>query len=170
MTKNAHPLTPTAIRSFFSYILAHPGEPIRSVINLYGGPGSAINAPPSNSTAFAHRDAMWVFENFGIDTSTTNTSNPIESPSSNFDPNTIALVEGLNAAVEDAQPDGDFSAYLNYIDPELDATTAARLYYGAETYNRLLELKREFDPGFVLWNPQAVGNSLALEDQEEMYN
>lgn len=168
MTKNAHPLTPTAIRNFFSYILAHPNAPFRSVIDLYGGPNSAINTPSSNSTAFAHRDAMWVFENFGIDTSTTNTSNPTESPSSNFDPNTIALVEGLNAAVEDAQPDGDFSAYLNYIDPELDATTAARLYYEAETYNRLLELKREFDPGFVFWNPQAVGNSLALEGHEEM--
>ncbi|EHL00213.1 putative 6-hydroxy-D-nicotine oxidase [Glarea lozoyensis 74030] len=155
MTKNAHPLTTAAIRSFWSYVLAHQGEPFRSVINLYGGPGSALNIPSSNSTAFARRDAMWVFENFG---DTTNGLPP-------FDPDTIALVEGLNAAVENAQPDGDFSAYLNYIDPQLDATTAARLYYGADTYNRLLELKRDFDPKFLFWNPQAVGNSLALDEE-----
>jgi len=163
MTKSAHPLTPAAIRAFWSYILAHPGEPFRSVINLYGGPNSAVNIPSSDSTAFAHRDAMWVFENFGLSIAS--------DEMLPFDPNTIALVEGLNAAVENAQPDGDFSAYLNYIDPELDATTAARLYYGPETYNRLLELKREFDPKFVFWNPQAVGNALALDgDGEENFN
>lgn len=106
---------------------------------------------------------MWVFENFGLSIAS--------DEMLPFDPNTIALVEGLNAAVENAQPDGDFSAYLNYIDPELDATTAARLYYGPETYNKLLELKREFDPKFVFWNPQAVGNALALDgDGEENFN
>ncbi|KAL2068383.1 hypothetical protein VTL71DRAFT_16481 [Oculimacula yallundae] len=155
MTKNAHPLTTASIRSFWSYVLAHQGEPFRSVINLYGGPGSAVNIPSSNATAFSRRDAMWVFENFGISTTG-------QLP---FDPNTITLVQGLVAAVENAQPDGDFSAYLNYIDPELDARTAARLYYGAETYNRLLELKWAFDPKFLFWNPQAVGNSLTLNEE-----
>lgn len=153
LTKNAHPLTTTAIRSFFSYVLTHPGAPFRSVINLYGGPGSALNIPSSSSTAYAQRDAFWVFENFGMAVNGT------------FDPNTIALVDGVVNSVTKAQPDGDFAAYLNYIDPELDAREAARLYYGAETYNRLLRLKKRFDPGFVFWNPQAVGNSRALREE-----
>jgi len=48
------------------------------------------------------------------------------------------------------------------VDPNLSAFEAARLYYGKETYDRLLALKTELDPGFVFWNPQAVGNSVAL--------
>lgn len=66
-------------------------------------------------------------------------------------------MNGLNTALTHAQPDGDFLAYGNYLDPELTQVEAAKLYYGAKTYNRLVDVKRRFDPDAVFWNPQAIG-------------
>ncbi len=153
VSKNAHPLTTTAIRAFWSYIIANRGKgPFYSIINLYGAPGSAINAPSPDSSTYSDRDALWVFQNYGY---TANSQPP-------YDPAITQLVDGLNDAVENAQPDGDFSAYLNYVDPDLSPMVAAEEYYGATTYNKLLDIKTQVDPTFVFWNPQAIGNSVAL--------
>lgn len=152
VSKQSRPLTTAAIRAFWSYMIDNKGKgPFYSIINLYGGPGSAINVPSPDASAYSDRDALWVFQNYGY--------SPDQKP---YDPSITAVVEGLNAAVENAQPDGDFSAYLNYVDPSLNPTEAAKEYYGSATYNRLLGIKAQVDPTFVFWNPQAVGNSMAL--------
>ncbi|EKD20480.1 glucooligosaccharide oxidase [Drepanopeziza brunnea f. sp. 'multigermtubi' MB_m1] len=153
VSKNARPLTTAAIRAFWAYMVDNQGKgPFYSIINLYGGPGSAINAPSPDSSAYSERDTLWVFQNYE--------STAAQQPP--YDPAAIGFVDGLNAAVENAQPDGDFSGYINYVDSDLDAMTAAEQYYGAATYNKLLDIKMQVDPTFVFWNPQAVGNSMAL--------
>lgn len=153
VTKNAKPLSTAAIRSFWSYVINHQGQgPFFSITNLYGGPGSQINIPPVHGSSFANRDAMWVIQNYGH----TGSGQPP------FDPSIITLIAGLNNATTFAQPDGDFSAYPNYVDPDLTAIEAAKLYYGPTTYNKLLKIKAEVDPDHVFWHPQAIGNSPPL--------
>ncbi|PBP23526.1 glucooligosaccharide oxidase [Diplocarpon rosae] len=153
LATNSQPLTTAAIRAFWAAVIAHQGRgPFYSIINLYGGPGSAINRPPPEAAAYSDRDALWVFQNYGY----TATGQPP------WDPATTQLIDGLNAAVERAQPEGAFAAYLNYVDPGLSPTMAAEAYYGATTYNRLLDIKMRLDPTLVFWNPQAVGNAVAL--------
>ena len=153
VVKNEEPLTTDAIRSFWSYVIANQGKgPFFSIINLYGGPNSQINVPSPNSSAYSDRGALWVFQNYGY---TINNLPP-------YDPSITPIVDGLNDAVTSAQPNGNFTAYLNYVDPNLSAVMAASLYYGSTTYDRLLSIKATVDPGFLFWNPQAVGNAPVL--------
>jgi hypothetical protein len=150
---NADPLSIAAIKSFFSYVIANTGKSsFYSIINLYGGPNSQINAPSVSSSAYSDRDALWVFQNYGY--------TPSDNPP--YDNSITPYVDGLNDAVTNAQPNGNFTAYLNYVDPDLTAMSAAELYYGSETYNRLLKIKTAIDPGAVFWNPQSIGNSPIL--------
>jgi hypothetical protein len=153
VVKNEEPLTAAAIRSFWSYIIANQGKgPFFSIINLYGGPNSQINVPTSNSSAYSDREALWVFQNYGY---TANHHPP-------YDPSITPFVDGLNDAITSAQPHGNFTGYLNYVDPDLSPIMAAELYYGADTYDRLLSIKSTVDPGFLFWNPQAVGTAPVL--------
>ncbi|KAL5117079.1 hypothetical protein ACEQ8H_005038 [Pleosporales sp. CAS-2024a] len=112
------------------------------IINLYGGPGSAINANAKKDPRFAaysDRDSLWVLQNSG----TNATSMP--------------FINGINEAIIKAQPRTRFGAYLNYIDPSYDAPTAHRVYYGDAVYARLAALKKVVDPQRVFWNPLAIG-------------
>jgi hypothetical protein len=153
VSKNDEPLSRDSIKSFWTYIINNQGQgPFYSIINLYGGPGSQINVPSPDSSAYSDRNALWVFQNYGY----TSTGLPP------FPSSTIALIDGLNNATTSVQPNSDFGAYLNYVDPDLSAYEAAELYYGPETYDKLLKIKAQVDPGFVFWNPQAIGNSPVL--------
>lgn len=121
-----------------------------SIINLYGGPDSQINAVPSTASSYSDRSNLWVFQNYARRVSSTSaaiTSSAI-----------IAFAAGLNNAITSAQPQTAFGAYANYVDPELTAAQAHSLYYDAPTYAKLNVIKNEVDPGKVFWNPQAVGN------------
>jgi hypothetical protein len=153
VVKNQEPLTTAAIRSFWSYIIANQGRgPFFSIINLYGAPNSQINVPSPDSSSYSDREALWVFQNYGY------TANHLPP----YDPSITPIVDGLNNAVTSAQPAGNFTGYLNYVDPDLSPLMAAELYYRAETYDKLLSIKADADPGFLFWNPQAVGNAPAL--------
>ncbi|KAH6613036.1 hypothetical protein C7974DRAFT_444512 [Boeremia exigua] len=153
VTREAKPLTKTALESFFTYIVDKgltTSNPWNTFISLYGGRDSQINAPSTDSAAYSHRDSLWVFQNVG--------ASPNMLPP--FSPEITAFVNGLNSALTDAQPDGDFLAYPSYLDPALTPTEAARLYYGVSAYNRVAKIKAKVDPKAVFWNPQAVGNAV----------
>jgi hypothetical protein len=155
VTRDDVPLSTAAIKGYFAEVLANQGKgptEFFGIISIYGGPGSAINAVPANTSSYSDRDSFWVIQNYG------HTRNGLPL----WNANITDLVDALNDVVIKAQPDGKFSSYVNYIDPGLTALRAAREYYGAVTYNKLLVLKREIDPGFVFWNPQAVGNAIAF--------
>jgi hypothetical protein len=143
------PFTSASLKAWFGYMLKQ-GEsapsPWFSIINLYGGVGSAINSVSASASAYADRDALWVVQNYAY---TANNALPYNKAITTF-------VNGLNAAL------GVQTAYLNYIDPELTPAQAAKAYYGAVAYDKLLGLKKTLDPGSVFWNPQSVGNADAL--------
>jgi Berberine and berberine like len=136
--------------NFFIYITSNQRQwPFFNIVDLYSGPGSAVNVPSSNSLAYSGRDALWVFKNYRR---TANSQPPFGSA-------IIGLIDGLNNAITNPQLDGDFTAYLNYAAPNLDAITAAEVYYGKETYDKLLRVKMDVDPSFLFWNPQSIGNT-----------
>lgn len=131
-------LTTTGLNAWFDYIKGATTE-YYTIVNLYGGPGSAINSKDTSFAAYSDRDSLWVFQNYGYTTSSTN------------------FINGLNNAIITAQSQTNFGAYLNYVDPSYDAATAHKLYYGDALYAKLLTLKNKVDPKNVFWNPQAIG-------------
>lgn len=152
VTKNSEPVSEAAALNFFSYMI-NKAQSISSIgswftiINIYGGFDSQINVPAVGSSAFGERDALWVIQNYGY----TSGSEP-------WNDGIGVFIDGLNEALTSSQPSGNFSAYLNYVDPELTATQAAQLYYGQDLYDNLVAIKKVVDPGGVFWNPQAIGN------------
>lgn len=148
VSKEEEPLTPASWLSYTTWMASHQGQgPWFSINNLYGGPGSAINAISPDESAYSDRNSLWVFQNYGY---TANSLPP-------WDPQITTLVDSLNDAITTPQPDGDFTAYLNYVDPDLTPADAHREYYGSDTYDVLLDLKTKYDPAAVFWNPQAIG-------------
>lgn len=113
------------------------------IINLYGGPGSQINTKDTNFAAYNDRDSLWVFQLYGFKEGAGDES--------------IPFIQGLTDSITSAAPQTHFGAYLNYVDPSLDAETAHKLYYGEDLYNRLVVQKEKYDPQEVFWNPQAIG-------------
>lgn len=134
-------LSAASLNAFYDYVKGNTGTDFYVIINLYGGPGSAINSKDTNFAAYADRDSLWVFQNWGY--------------VGRGDP--VAFINGMNNAIVNAQPQTHFGAYLNYVDASLSAATAHSLYYGEALYSRLLALKQKVDPAGVFWNPQAIG-------------
>lgn len=144
------PLTTDALNSYFGYIVSkgvNAANPWFSIFNLYGGPDSQINVPSVASSAYSDRSALWVVQHYGY---TGNTGSPFPTTSLDF-------INGLNTALETKMPNAVFGGYANYVDPSLSASQAHALYYDTTTYNKLLSIKKDVDPGLVFWNPQAIG-------------
>jgi hypothetical protein len=131
-------LTSNALNALFDYLKTAGSTEYYIIINLYGGPGSAINKKDTNFAAYNDRDSLWVLQNYGYGSA-------------------IDFVNGINDAIINAQPQTSFGAYLNYVDPTYDAATAHKLYYGDAVYSRLAALKKQVDPQSVFWHPQAIG-------------
>lgn len=65
VTHNSTPLSLGALQSFWGYVIKEgrsSAYPWFSIINLYGGPDSQINAHPVASSAYSDRDALWVIQ------------------------------------------------------------------------------------------------------------
>ncbi|KAA8619913.1 Carbohydrate-binding module family 18 protein [Pyrenophora tritici-repentis] len=131
-------LTATTLNALYDYLKTSGSVQWYIIINLYGGPGSAINAKDLDFAAYNDRESLWVLQNYG------------------YGAQSIDFVNGINKAIIDAQPQTMFGAYLNYVDPSYDAATAHKLYYGDYVYGKLASLKKRVDPKSVFWNPQAV--------------
>jgi hypothetical protein len=132
-------LTAGTLDALFDYLRTAGSVNYYLIINLYGGPGSAINSKDTRFAAYSDRNSLWVFQNYGL-----------TSASINF-------INGINNAIITAQPQTSFGAYLNYVDPSYDAATAHKLYYGDAVYSKLATLKQQVDPQGVFWHPQAIG-------------
>lgn len=133
-----------SLDAMFDYIQNTPAPTSYFVIiNLYGGPGSKINNKDDNFAAYSDRGSSYIAQLYGF--------------KENAGGESIPYINGLTNAITSAAPDTPFGAYLNYVDPSLDAATAHKLYYGEELYNRLLAVKKQVDPQSVFWNPQAIG-------------
>ncbi|KAL8905373.1 MAG: hypothetical protein Q9207_002684 [Kuettlingeria erythrocarpa] len=145
------PLTAATWTAYFEYMIktgVNAANPWFSIINLYGGPDSQINAKPSTFSAYSDRTALWVIQHYGY---TGNTAGP-------FPAGIIPFIQGLSNSITNAQPGTAFQGYSNYVDPSLTPQQAHAAYFDRATYQRLLGIKAQADPGKLFWNPQAVGN------------
>ncbi|CAL8575991.1 hypothetical protein XPA_001885 [Xanthoria parietina] len=143
--------TAATLTSYFDYVIkngVNSANPWFTIINLYGGPDSQINAKPSSFSAYSDRTALWVLQLYGY---TGNTGAP-------FPAGIIPFITGLSNSITSAQPQTVFPGYINYVDPSLTPTQAHAAYFDDATYAKLVGIKQQVDPGKVFWNPQAIGN------------
>ena len=108
------------------------GIPSPLTVVLFEPLGGAYARVDEHRTALSHRDARWAFHALSM------------WP----DPSDTALnrswTDALSAAME---PYGHGAAHPNYVSD--DAGDRVRRFYGAETYERLVAVKRRWDPNNV---------------------
>ncbi|KAI9843906.1 MAG: hypothetical protein M1837_006060 [Sclerophora amabilis] len=156
VTQETEPLKRETLESYFGYVInngRHLSSPWFTVVNLYGGADSQINTIPASSTAYPQRSSLWVFQNQGA------TSDPTQP----FPDDIIPFITNLTDSVTHAQPGAGFASAPNYVDPSLTAAQAHQLYYGDETYQRLLALKTRIDPDAVFLEPSGYRSGVELQ-------
>lgn len=143
-----HALTRHQVESLVNALFTNAKDPSARkswylLLDLFGGPNSAISEKSPSDTAFPHRDKLLLYQ---FSDGGSNGSYPPEG----FD-----LLRRFRESVTSSMADGEWGMYANYLDTQLDGDTATRLYYGGNL-ERLRALKREFDPDDVFWNPQGI--------------
>jgi len=116
------------------------------LIDLHGGPTSAITAVPDSDTSYAHRNALLKYEFYDRVYSGS-------YPSNGFD-----FLNGWVAAITETMEDTQYSPfgmYYNYADTSL-SSSEAHSHYWLGHYAKLKTVKRSYDPTSVFSNPQAV--------------
>ncbi|KIM85891.1 Glucooligosaccharide oxidase [Piloderma croceum F 1598] len=136
------PLTKTALQSFFQLF-----------VDLWGGSSSAVNAVPSNETAFSHRSTLYTFQFYA---SSSNSAPPYPSDG-------ISFVDGMVSSITSNMSGTDFGMYSCYVDPQLSAAEAQKVYYGNATITRLQNIKSQVDPTNLFSFPQAIETVLVPE-------
>jgi FAD/FMN-containing dehydrogenase len=118
-------------------------------MDVHGDANSRISEVESDSTAYSHRDKLWLFQ--------------FSSPLSPFDPDlegAFALVNGYMDSIKDNLEDGEWGRYANYIDSELSREDA-QVQYWSDHLEKLQAIKSELDPTQVFYNPQSIDPAAA---------
>jgi len=150
MVPEAQPLTQTALLSLFQYLYSAGKTSDTSwfiLAELWGGPGSAVNAIPSTNTAFSRRSGLHLFQFYAR-------SNNFAPP---YPADGISFLNGMVNSITTKMPNTSFAMYTCYIDPQLSAANAHSVYYGNATTARLVTIKSQLDPHHVFSFPQAIG-------------
>ncbi|KAJ0106777.1 hypothetical protein J7T55_001301 [Diaporthe amygdali] len=153
ITVPAPGLPDSAFRNLVTWAQAHreeknPAVPWYLTLSLQGGVDNQIFLDSkSGESAFWRRDTTWVMENSGF----------TDGPDMVFPvPAGIDLVNDLNKQVTEVLGAGGYGAYQGYVDTELSADKAGRLYYGDVLFEKLKGLKKKIDPDDLFSNPQSI--------------
>ena len=119
-----------------------PGPSSQQLIAHWGG---AVSGPAAAATPLLNRTASWVSHPFGLG----------DTPQGGQDAK--AWVKRFR---QDISPYATGGVWLNFIGDEGQARIRAA--YGDENYNRLAEVKREFDPGNVFRGNQNIRPAVAV--------
>ncbi|BGP56814.1 hypothetical protein JCM8202_004414 [Rhodotorula sphaerocarpa] len=157
MTPSTIPLARSVVESFFDYLFnANTTTKWFVETDLYGGRNSFINSVALNESSFGHRDKFLTFQLYASSPTYGNpypTQDGIPFVQGMYD----TLVDGMSSrgwSNDSSSPDG-YAAYVNYVDPELTYEQVKNLYWGSQ-YDRLAELKSEYDPRRLLSSPQGI--------------
>jgi hypothetical protein len=139
-------LSRDALERYFGFVMREGATaPVGYFLSaqLYGGADSQITPANANAggmvDAFAHRDAMWMFQHYAF-----------VDDQAVFPEAGVAFVEGVTAALG-----AGLGAYNNYPDPSLAPGEAQKRYYGTKLPG-LAVLKGAMDPNDVFSHPQSV--------------
>jgi hypothetical protein len=121
------------------------GTPVWFVIfDLEGG---AINDVPKDATAYAHRDALFYLQSYGI----------ALDLKGRVSPTLKAFLENINKVIKqtinDSVVESDFGSYPGYVDPTLENGPKE---YWRHNLPRLEQIKAVVDPTDMFHNPQSV--------------
>ncbi|POS72226.1 glucooligosaccharide oxidase [Diaporthe helianthi] len=153
LTVPAPGLPETAIRNLVAWGQAHqqgknPAVAWYFTLSLQGGVDNQIFLDSkSGDSAFWRRDTTWVMELSGFPDGA-DLAFPV--------PAGIDLVNDLDRQVTGVLGAGNYGAYQGYVDTELSAEQAGRLYYGDVLFEKLKGLKKKIDPGNLFSNPQSI--------------
>ncbi len=137
-------LTGAQVRSAAAHLLTWPGSRNSDGAGFaMFGLGGAINQVSPTATAFRHRDGLFIF--------CAETSWADQDPPELAASNQRWLSDFFNAVFAGAPPQ---HAYQNFPDPEL--RNWQQEYYG-ENYDRLVRVKRHYDPHGFFGYPQGIG-------------
>ena len=137
---NPTDLIPSAgVDKLFQYLdNAHKGTALWFLsFELQGG---ATNDIPADRYAYAHRNALFYTEQFGIDVGRVTST-------------TRKFVTGINDTITSSLSKRDWGCYPGYVDPEL---SNGQLAYWGSNLPKLEQLKKQLDPKDVFHNPQSV--------------
>jgi hypothetical protein len=115
------------------------------IIDLYGGPNSAITKVPTSAGSYAYRDPkkhLFLYELYDR----TMFGDYPENGFSFLDGWVGNFTQGLGK---------DWGMYVNYADPRMNRTEAQDVYY-RQSLPRLREIKKQIDPTDLFYYPQAV--------------
>jgi FAD/FMN-containing dehydrogenase len=110
--------------------------------------GGAVNDPPMDATAFAHRDALFYLQAYAISDSLIA---PVSTTTKDFLGGLTDLI--VKEMTEDDGHYKDYGAYPGYVDLEIKEPQKA---YWRSNLPRLQQIKGEVDPKDVFHNPQSV--------------
>ncbi|KAF4888168.1 FAD-linked oxidoreductase sorD [Colletotrichum fructicola] len=120
-------------------------------VDLHGGKNSAITAIPANSSAYAHRDKLLLYQFYDrVDLSAT-------CPEDGF-----SFLQGFRAKTTLGTEPGEQGMYFNYPDPNMEQDEAQTKYWG-DNLARLQEFKAAVDPTEVFYFPQSVRPATPVE-------
>ncbi|KAL2259992.1 hypothetical protein VTK26DRAFT_6156 [Humicola hyalothermophila] len=118
------------------------------MVDMYGGPNSAITRVPAEATSFAYRDPgkhLFLYQFYDAILFGSYPSDGFEF----LDGWVRNITDGLDAA------GAGWGMYINYADPRMNRTEAQEAYY-RESLPRLRRLKQELDPTELFYYPQSV--------------
>ncbi|KZL64946.1 glucooligosaccharide oxidase [Colletotrichum incanum] len=140
-------LSDSQIESFVSYWYTI-GKPLKRdwyiQIDLHGGKNSAISQILANSSAYAYRSKLLLYQFYDrVDLSAT------------YPKNGFTFLEGFVANITSGMKQADHGMYFNYPDPNMGQDEAQAQYWGGNLA-KLQEIKGRIDSQEVFYFPQSV--------------
>ncbi|KAK3302736.1 FAD linked oxidase-like protein [Chaetomium strumarium] len=142
-------LPPTVLQNVADYWITTAKKVSRAwyiIIDLYGGPTSAITKVGPGATAYAFRDPtkhLFLYELYD------------RSFGSSYPADGFSFLDGWVKAFTQGLDATQWGMYINYADPRLNRSEAQQVYY-RQNLARLRRIKRLVDPDQVFYYPQAV--------------
>lgn len=139
-------LPSTAMTGFANYWFNTAKSNSRSwyvIIDMHGGNHSYIANQPLESTAYAHRDKLFLYEFYD------------RSYFGGYPANGLSFLNGWVDATTNALNSSQWGMYINYADPTMNRTYAQDVYW-RQNVPRLQSIKAALDPNEVFYFPQAI--------------
>lgn len=105
--------------------------------------GGAINDVPADGTAYAHRDALFYFQSYGV-----NLGFRVKRETREF-------INGMHNILTGSLNNHTLGAYAGYVDPAMTLKEAQVGYWG-DNLPKLKQIKKAVDPNDIFHNLQSV--------------